>query len=87
MVDDIEKGEEFSNIFMDGAEEHLLFGFEQIASAVTTDRRTLVEELNQLRFLYLLVAFWYINMVITGNCLWKRCIFFLADVDTKEMSE
>lgn len=59
----------------DGTEERLLFGFEQIASAITADRRKVLEELNQLRALYLPVAFWYGNIIVPGNCLWKRCAF------------
>lgn len=39
------------------------------------DQRKVLEELNQLRALYLLVAFWYGNIIIPGNCLWKRCVF------------
>lgn len=48
--------------------------FNKIAAAITADQRKVLEELNQLRALYLPVAFWYGNIIISGNCLWKRCV-------------
>lgn len=77
MVLEREKGSQTSS--WDGAEEYLLFGFEQIASAVTADQRKVLEVLNQLRALYLPVAFWYGNVIIPGNCSWKRCV--LSDTE------
>lgn len=68
MVLEREKGSQTSS--QDGAEEYLLFDFEQIASAVTADQRRVLEMLNQLRALYLPLAFWYgNNVIIPGNCL------------------
>lgn len=75
----LEKEKSSQTSSWDGAEEHLLFGFEQISSARKADQRKVLEELNQLRALYLPVSFWYGNIIIPGNCLLKRCV--LADTE------